>query len=318
MNFLVMKAGVFFFIARPAGFPAWRGRRSVNFRGLLAGLLLVVAGAREAVAGPEPSWTNLDGVTIRARFVGWDRTHVILFRNGRDYRVPADRLAPDSLDQARRLLKGDDESTLPREGVTGAASIPPRSKVLAPAAKPPPESGAIPHSLFLSPVPPTPQLVKDGRLKPRDKHGMPLYSRERVRHVRTTAYTCSEADHLAYGSMNAAGTRLRFSGSVCSAAADWSVYPVGTTFKIKGMSQLFVVDDYGSALVGTGTIDLYLPDRTSMNAWGRRNVEITIVKWGSSAGSAELLRPRIHHEHCRRMYLGLVGRASTGASRASR
>jgi 3D (Asp-Asp-Asp) domain-containing protein len=159
---------------------------------------------------------------------------------------------------------------------------------------------------------PSPSLVASGRSKPKDKHGMPLYSNERVRHVRTTAYTCSEADHIEYGSMNAAGTPLRYSNQVRSAAADWSVYPIGTTFRIKGMSPLFVVDDYGSALTGTGTIDIYTPSKAHMGAWGRRNVEISIVRWGSYARSAELLSARTHHSHCRQMYANIQRKVNSG------
>ncbi|MGB6223714.1 3D domain-containing protein [Haloferula sp.] len=164
---------------------------------------------------------------------------------------------------------------------------------------------------------PSESLVTKGRSMPKDKHGMPLYSTERVRHVRTTAYHCSEPDHLQYGSMNATGTPLKYSNRVRSAAADWSVYPVGTVFKIKGMSQLFVIDDYGSALVGTGTIDIYTPNASQMKAWGRRNVEIAIVQWGSYARSAHLLSGRTHHAHCHQMYAAIQrktgGRADTAA-----
>lgn len=138
--------------------------------------------------------------------------------------------------------------------------------------------------------------------KPRDKHLMPIYNfNERNRVVRTTAYTCSEADHIKYGSMNATGTKLQFSDRVRSTAADWSFYPVGTVFRIKGMRQLFIVDDYGSALTGTGTIDIYKPSRSMMNQWGRRNVEITVVRWGSFKRSAEILSARTKHTHCRQM-----------------
>jgi len=138
--------------------------------------------------------------------------------------------------------------------------------------------------------------------KPKDKHAMPVYSfSERNRVVRTTAYTCSEDDHIVYGSKNATGTELRFSERVRSAAADWSFYPVGTVFRVKGMSQLFVVDDYGSALTGTGTIDMYQPTKDMMNHWGRRNVEIVIVQWGSFTRSAEILSKRLSYSHCRQM-----------------
>lgn len=165
---------------------------------------------------------------------------------------------------------------------------------------------------------PSAAVVAAGRSKPSDKHGMPLYNGERVRHVRTTAYTCSEADHLEYGSMNASGTPLRYTGRVRSAAADWSVYPVGTTFKIKGMPHLYVVDDYGSALVGTGTIDLYKPTHAHMNAWGRRNVEIAIVRWGSYERSAKLLSGRTGYAHCRQMYAAIQGKLGGSARTAAR
>ena len=159
---------------------------------------------------------------------------------------------------------------------------------------------------------PSTNVVSSGLSKPKDKHGMPLYSNERVRHVRTTAYHCSESDHLQYGSMNATGTPLKYTNRVRSAAADWSVYPVGTVFKIKGMSQLFVVDDYGSALTGTGTIDIYTPSKAHMAPWGRRNVEISIVRWGSYAPSAELLSARTHHSHCRQMYANIQRKVNSG------
>lgn len=160
-------------------------------------------------------------------------------------------------------------------------------------------------------------VVQAGASRPKDKHGMPFYKvSDRVRHVRTTAYTCSEDDHIQYGSMNAAGTPLRYSDRVRSAAADWAVYPVGTVFRIKGMPQLFVVDDYGSALTGTGTVDIYTPSKAHMNVWGRRNVELTIVQWGSYARSAEILAKRRHHPHCNQMYVA-IERMTRGATAAT-
>lgn len=143
--------------------------------------------------------------------------------------------------------------------------------------------------------------------KPRDKHSMPVYAfSERTRIVRTTAYTDSEADHLIYGSKNATGTILRYTNRVRSAAADWSFYPVGTTFRIKGLPYLYVVDDYGSALTGTGTIDIYKPNKEIMKLWGSRNVEVTVVQWGSFSRSAELLRQRTSFAHCRQMLFNIV------------
>ncbi len=154
---------------------------------------------------------------------------------------------------------------------------------------------------------PSSAAVAAASSKPRDKHSMPVYSfSERNRIVRTTAYTCSEDDHLQYGSKNATGTQLRYTNRVRSAAADWSFYPVGTTFRIKGLPYLYVVDDYGSALTGTGTIDIYKPSKDIMNLWGRRTVELTIVQWGSFTRSAELLSQRTHFSHCKQMLSNIV------------
>lgn len=165
--------------------------------------------------------------------------------------------------------------------------------------------GSASYGREYDPAAPSASVVSKGHALRKDKHGMPLYNGERLRHVRMTAYTCSEDDHLEYGSMNAAGTPLRYSRRVRSAAADWSVYPVGTTFKIKGLPHLYVVDDYGSALTGTGTIDLYKPSKQHMNAWGLRNVEIAVVRWGSYERSAKLLSGRLGYSHCRQMHAAI-------------
>ncbi|MES2474218.1 MAG: 3D domain-containing protein [Verrucomicrobiota bacterium] len=157
-------------------------------------------------------------------------------------------------------------------------------------------------------LPPTSsQAVAAAAGKPRDKHSMPVYAfADRNRIVRTTAYTCSESDHLIYGSKNATGTQLRYTDKVRSAAADWSFYPVGTTFRIKGLPYLYVVDDYGSALLGTGTVDIYTPTKDVMNQWGRRTVELSVVQWGSMTRSAELLSQRTSYDHCRKMLANIV------------
>ena len=148
---------------------------------------------------------------------------------------------------------------------------------------------------------------------------MPVYAfSDRNRIVRTTAYTCSECDHLVYGSQNATGTLLRYTDRVRSAAADWSFYPVGTSFRIKGLPYLYVVDDYGSALTGTGTIDIYKPSKEIMNQWGRRNVEITVVQWGSFTRSAQILAGRTKYSHCKQMLANLVRQRPDLASVASR
>ena len=121
--------------------------------------------------------------------------------------------------------------------------------------------------------------------------------------VKTTAYTHYEADHIQYGTKTAAGDNLKF-GMVRSAAADWSRYPVGTRFKIKGLPYEYVVDDYGSALVGTDTIDLYKPSSSYMDQWGARDVGIEVLEWGSFEESKRILEGRKHKpdaDHVRKM-----------------
>ncbi|MBL9116521.1 MAG: 3D domain-containing protein [Verrucomicrobiaceae bacterium] len=122
----------------------------------------------------------------------------------------------------------------------------------------------------------------------------------RIASVKTTAYTHSESDHIVYGAKSAVGTPLKY-GNVNSAAADWSVYPVGTVFKIEGQPGVYQVDDYGSALVGTNTIDLYRPSKGSMNQWGSRKVNIQVLKWGSFRKSLSIMQPRQDNNHIRRM-----------------
>ncbi len=114
---------------------------------------------------------------------------------------------------------------------------------------------------------------------------------QQLQDVRTTAYTHTESDHRVYGKQSADGGTLKY-GSVRSAAADWSVFPVGTVFKIDGDPSLYEVDDYGSALVGTDTIDLYKPNKAAMKEWGVRHVNIKVLQWGSFLESLAILKPR--------------------------
>lgn len=122
----------------------------------------------------------------------------------------------------------------------------------------------------------------------------------RINSVRTTAYTHTEADHKQYGAASATGDRLKY-GKVRSAATDWSVYPVGTVFQIEGDPHVYEVDDYGSALVGTNTIDIYKPDKAEMRNWGVRNVNIRVLRWGSFSKSLAIMRDRTKNEHVRKM-----------------
>ncbi len=122
----------------------------------------------------------------------------------------------------------------------------------------------------------------------------------RISKVRTTAYTHTEQG----GRRNAIGTRL--SGkNVKSAASDWSRWPLGTKFRIVDTDEVFQIDDYGSALIGTGTIDLYKTNRLAMNKWGVRSVDIDVIEWGSAEKSLQVLAPRKGNRRVRQMILAL-------------
>ncbi len=121
--------------------------------------------------------------------------------------------------------------------------------------------------------------------------------------VKTTAY-CAGADNGGYEAKNALGKQLK-SGAVNSAAADWSRYPVGTRFRIVETGQQYIVDDYGSALVGTGTIDLYKSSGAQVDRWGVRHVTIEILEWGSPQRSLEILKERGGMRHIREMVQAL-------------
>ena len=123
--------------------------------------------------------------------------------------------------------------------------------------------------------------------------------------VRTTAYTHTESDHIQYGKKNAIGTRLQYDKKYSSAAADWSKFPVGTKFKIDGIDKTFIIDDYGSALVGTETIYIYKPSRSAMNHWGVRHVDIKILEYGDFEKSREILEGRTKYSHVRQMLAGI-------------
>ncbi len=166
----------------------------------------------------------------------------------------------------------------------------------------------IPHYYFSLDVPPNIASTDDSSVED-DK------STERT--VRTTAYCHSEGDHIRYGHQTAAGGSLKF-GSVCSAAADWSRYPVGTKFRISNQpGVVYQVDDYGSALVGSGTIDLYRPTPGSMDAWGVREVAIEIIEWGSYEDSVKLMTRSAHYPHVRRMLLDIQRHKNQNVSKAS-
>jgi 3D (Asp-Asp-Asp) domain-containing protein len=119
--------------------------------------------------------------------------------------------------------------------------------------------------------------------------------------IRTTAYTHTEAG----GARNGVGGRLHFGGDSFSAASDWSWLPLGTRFRMCCNGHQYVIEDYGSALVGRKTVDLYFPSRKQVRDWGVRQVDIEILEWGSHAMSLKLLSGRMGNKHVRKMVSNL-------------
>jgi len=99
-----------------------------------------------------------------------------------------------------------------------------------------------------------------------------------------------------------------------SAAADWSRWPAGTVFRLLSTGQNYRVEDYGWALSGRNTIDLYMPNQREMNSWGARQETIEIVKWGDPQESLQFLRRHQDYRHIKRMVLELEGREGEAAA----
>jgi 3D (Asp-Asp-Asp) domain-containing protein len=99
-----------------------------------------------------------------------------------------------------------------------------------------------------------------------------------------------------------------------SAAADWARWPAGTTFRLLSTGQMYRVDDYGWALSGRNTIDLYMATPREMNSWGAREEPIQVLHWGDPQESLRLLQPHQNSKHIQRMILELEGREEEAAA----
>lgn len=211
----------------------------------------------------------------------------------------------------------------------------------------------------------------------------PPIGKTEFQHVRTTAYTHTEADHRAFSNRNALGGELHAAGPafrraenvrqaraisdsddvdvinilsgdaklekfsmdkpkkatrvttkttvttrgakravavkkapprIGSAAADWSRWPMGTTFRLLSTGQMYRVEDYGWALSGRNTIDLYMANQRDMNAWGARQEPIQVLHWGDPRESLQFLRGHQDYKHIKRMVLELEGRDQEAAA----
>jgi 3D (Asp-Asp-Asp) domain-containing protein len=99
-----------------------------------------------------------------------------------------------------------------------------------------------------------------------------------------------------------------------SAAADWARWPAGTIFRLLSTGQIYKIDDYGWALAGRNTIDLYMASRSDMNSWGARAEQIQVLQWGDPQESLRLLERHQEYRHIRRMVLELEGKEQAAAT----
>jgi len=119
--------------------------------------------------------------------------------------------------------------------------------------------------------------------------------------------------------MTARGTKRAASVSsksprIGSAAADWSRWPMGTTFRLLSTGQVYRVEDYGWALSGRNTIDLYMANQRDMNTWGARQEPIQILHWGDPQQSLQVLQSHTDYKHIKRMVLELQGHDQEAAA----
>ena len=118
--------------------------------------------------------------------------------------------------------------------------------------------------------------------------------------VTATAYSSGAKCNGAWAHRNAIGGPLK-SGAVNSAATDWSRIPLGTKFRVVETGKVYIVDDYGSAMVGKDKVDLFHTSYRDVYHWGVRQVTLEIMEWGCPDKSLAVLKPRARAPHVRRM-----------------
>ena len=77
---------------------------------------------------------------------------------------------------------------------------------------------------------------------------------------------------------------------------------------------MYRVEDYGWALSGRNTIDLYMASQRDMNSWGARQEPIQILHWGDPQESLHILQSHQDYKHIRRMVLELQGHEQEAAA----
>lgn len=117
--------------------------------------------------------------------------------------------------------------------------------------------------------------------------GEPYLDRTTYQKIYVSSYTGAASDPNGEA-VTARGTRYR-SGTVSSASADWSRWPVGTVFRVLATGRVYEVDDFTENVVGRNEMLLYRSARSNLPSSGRQYVTIEILEWGSPRMSAKIL-----------------------------
>lgn len=91
--------------------------------------------------------------------------------------------------------------------------------------------------------------------------------------MESTAYSSDPADALGGGTVTATGQNLL--SNPIAVAVDPSVIPLGTRLYVEGYGEAYAVDT-GSAIKGN-IIDVHFSTADQCYAWGRRQVQVTIL-----------------------------------------
>ncbi len=181
------------------------------------------------------------------------------------------------------------------------------------------------RAIKVTEVPPVDDLTI--ALVSRDKHKSKASKKQQARNAKAAAKSDRTAKAEKAKAAKVAKTNRKLKGGklvhvvhqpqpprIGSAAADWARWPAGTTFRVVSTGQVYRVDDYGWALAGRNTIDLYMSSREEMNRWGVRSEPIEVLHWGDRQASLALLAERQSFKHCRRMMLELQERHEEAAA----
>ena len=147
----------------------------------------------------------------------------------------------------------------------------------------------------------------------KDQKLQPFSTQEKKATRVTTTTATTRATKTTRGAKRAVAAS-KPSSKIGSAAADWGRWPMGTTFRLLSTGQTYRVEDYGWALSGRNTIDLYMSNRRDMNTWGARTEPIQILHWGDPRQSLQVLQTHTEHKHIKRMVLELQGRTEEAAA----